>query len=122
MVLSIFRKIPKMYLILDRTNWKFGKKDINHLVLTATIGSVTVPLFWSLLEHQGCSDASQRIHLLEQFKETFGLDCILSFTADREFVVICSNVKKPNKVLQIYCLRWQIGVSRKGHISKLVKV
>ena len=40
----------------------------------------------------------------------------------REFVVICSNVKKPNKVLQIYCLRWQIGVSRKGHISKLVKV
>ena len=86
MVLAVFKKVPKMHLILDRTNWKFGKKDINYLVLTGTIGPVTVPLFWLLLDHQGCSDASQRIHLLKQFKETFGLDCILSFTADREFV------------------------------------
>jgi hypothetical protein len=36
------------------------------LVLTGTIGPVTVPLFWLLLDHQGCSDANQRIHLLEQ--------------------------------------------------------
>jgi hypothetical protein len=86
MVLAVFKKVPKMHLILDRTNWKFGKKDINYLVLTGTIGSVTVPLFWSLLDHQGCSNASQRIHLLEQFKQTFGLDNILSFTADREFI------------------------------------
>jgi len=178
-VLSVFKTIPKMHLILDRTNWKFGKKDINYLVLTATVGSVTLPLFWSLLDHQGCSNAAQRIHLMDQFKETFGLDCILSFTADREFigkewltylydhkipffirlkdnrvidwgrnqkrplkdffvhleedeeralytminkldllvvgkrikgefVVICSNIKNPKKVLKTYRRRWQI--------------
>jgi hypothetical protein len=84
LVLAMFQKIPDMHLILDRTHWKFGKKDINYLVLVGRIGSVTFPLFWSLLEHQGCSHYEQRKALLEQFKDTFGLSCA-SFTADRKF-------------------------------------
>ena len=86
MVTTIFKTVPKMDLILDRTNWKFGRKDINILVLVGRVGPVVFPLFWSFLDHQGCSNADQRSHLLEQFKQTFGLECILSFTADREFV------------------------------------
>jgi hypothetical protein len=86
LVLSMFQRIPDMHLILDRTNWKFGKKDINYLVLVGRVGSVTFPLFWMLLEHQGCSHCEQRKALLEQFKDTFGLSCIASFTADREFI------------------------------------
>lgn len=83
---STFGEIPKMDLIMDRTNWKFGKTDINYLVLIAKIGTATIPLFWDLLDNQGCSSATQRSRLLEKFKETFGLGCIRSFTADREFV------------------------------------
>jgi len=75
-----------MDLILDRTNWKFGKKDINFLVLAAKVGSVTFPLFFSLLDHQGCSDFEQRQTLLEKFRKTFGFQFIRSFTADREFI------------------------------------
>jgi hypothetical protein len=86
MVLHVFKKIPMMDLILDRTNWKFGKKDINFLVLAAKVGPLTFPLFFSLLDHQGCSDFQQRQALLEKFRKTFGFQSIRSFTADREFI------------------------------------
>lgn len=86
MIMTIFKEIPKMHIIIDRTNWKFGKKDINYLVLAGRIGEVTFPLFWNLLEHQGCSDAQKRIELMEQFRRTFGFNKVLSLTADREFI------------------------------------
>ena len=85
-VLNTYGKIPKMHLILDRTNWKFGSQDINYLVLAARVGKVTFPLFWSMLDHQGCSDYQQRRDLLDQFRVTFGFECVLFFTADREFI------------------------------------
>ena len=86
LVQTVFQKIPQMDLILDRTNWKLGKKDINYLVLAAKVGPVTFPLLWSLLEHQGCSDLEQRKRILERFRATFGFQFIRSFTADREFI------------------------------------
>lgn len=85
-VLCTFGKIPKMHLILDRTNWKFGSSNINYLVLTARVGKITFPLLWSMLDHSGCSDYQQRRDLLEQFRSVFGFNCIQSFTADREFI------------------------------------
>lgn len=85
-VLKVFSTIPAMDLILDRTNWKFGKKNINYLVLAASIGKLTFPLFWTLLEHGGSSDASSRMELMEKFGRTFGFAKIRSFIADREFI------------------------------------
>lgn len=86
LVMNTFKCIPKMDLILDRTNWKYGKSDINFLVLAARIGQVTFPLFWNLLPHQGCSDFEGRQELLNNFKNTFGLGCVSSLSADREFI------------------------------------
>ena len=99
MVLGLFKQIPKMHLILDRTNWKFGKKDINYLILAGRVGKVTFPLFYKLLPHRGCSDLESRIELLEKFRDTFGFDKILSFTADREFI---------GKDWLLYLCRYQI--------------
>jgi hypothetical protein len=78
--------IPKMHLMMDRTNWKFGKQNINYLVLAARVGKITFPLFWNMLDHQGNSDSTMRIELLNKFKQAFGLNKILSFSADREFI------------------------------------
>ena len=75
-----------MHLMLDRTNWKFGKQDINYLVLAVRVGDIIFPLFWTLLDHQGNSDTQARIDMLNNFKEAFGCDKILSFSADREFI------------------------------------
>src|ERR1700761_525001 len=64
MLVYVFGIIPSMVIIIDRTNWKFGKKNINYLVLAVRIAKLTFPLFWSLLEHRGCSDARARIELM----------------------------------------------------------
>lgn len=33
-------------LTMDRTNWKFGRKEINLLVLGVAYGNISIPLFW----------------------------------------------------------------------------
>ncbi|CAO5681713.1 MAG: hypothetical protein NEHIOOID_01334 [Holosporales bacterium] len=45
LISSVWRQIPKMHLILDRTNWKFGTQDINYLVLAVQIDNIVLPLF-----------------------------------------------------------------------------
>lgn len=86
-LMYLYARIPMMDVALDRTNWKFGKKDINFLVLSARISKhIVFPIGWSLLDHQGNSDANQRIELLDRFQNTFGFNCIRSFAADREFI------------------------------------
>ncbi len=42
-------KNKSIYLTLDRTNWKWGKKDINFLVLGVVHKGAAIPVFWMLL-------------------------------------------------------------------------
>ena len=86
LISSVWDVTPKMHLILDRTNWTFREQDINYLVVAARVEKITFSLFWTLLDHQGNSDTQARIDILEKFKEAFGLDKVLSFSADREFI------------------------------------
>lgn len=77
----------KFRLCLDRTNWKFGEKNINYLVLSWLINKkVSLPLFAIELDKAGNSNTSERIEILEMFENTFGLDRIEFLLADREFV------------------------------------
>ncbi|MCB1116209.1 MAG: hypothetical protein KDK71_07035 [Chlamydiia bacterium] len=48
MVITLFDlKNKKLKLALDRTNWKFGKIDINILMLTVAYKGIALPLMWS---------------------------------------------------------------------------
>jgi len=77
----------KFDLCLDRTNWKFGKKSINYLVLSWRInGSISLPLLFVDLDKEGNSNTEERLDLLKDFDEIFGFDRINSLTADREFI------------------------------------
>jgi len=75
----------KCSLIIDRTNWKFGKQDINYLVLSAQYDNVSIPLFWLSLGKAGNSSTKDRIELLERFIQHFGVEMIADICADREF-------------------------------------
>ena len=44
-IMHIDHKNTKLTLILDRTNWKFGKKDCNILYLAAAYKGIAIPLF-----------------------------------------------------------------------------
>jgi hypothetical protein len=72
--------------VLDRTNWKFGTKNINILMLGVGYRNIAIPIMFKMLNKQGNSCTSERITLLEDFIEWFGSECIDSLLADREFI------------------------------------
>lgn len=77
----------KFDLCLDRTNWKFGDKNINYLVLSWRISKkFSLPLLFVDLDKAGNSNTSERLDLLEEFNDVFGFGRIKSLMADREFI------------------------------------
>ncbi|MDX1904673.1 MAG: IS4 family transposase [Thermonemataceae bacterium] len=76
----------KVVLLMDRTNWQFGVKEVNILMLSVAYQGVAVPLFWVLLDKKGNSDQAERIALMERFVAVFGVECIDYLSADREFI------------------------------------
>jgi hypothetical protein len=74
------------HLAMDRTNWKFGKTDLNVLVLSVAVNQVCVPLFWTVLDKAGNSNTAERIDLMQTFLAAFPNQKIASFTGDREFI------------------------------------
>jgi Transposase DDE domain len=88
-VLLVFRLFPlgdKCTLILDRTNWKWGKTPINILMLSIAYRGIGIPLFWVVLNLEGNSCTEDRIDLLKRVVERLGISRIEVLLADREFV------------------------------------
>jgi len=74
------------HLAIDRTNWQFGKTDLNLLVLSVAHGEVCIPLFWRVLDKAGNSHTAERIDLMQVFQATFPDQPVASLTGDREFI------------------------------------
>ena len=74
------------YLTMDRTNWKWGKKNINILVLAVAYKGIAIPIYWVLLNKRGNSSTRERIALVKRFTTQFGKSQLLGLLADREFI------------------------------------
>jgi hypothetical protein len=74
------------YLVMDRTNWKFGKRDINILMLGIIYKKMCFPLYWILLDKGGSSSTSERKHVLAKAIGLLGKQRIKALLADREFI------------------------------------
>jgi hypothetical protein len=74
------------YLTIDRTNWKWGKKNINILVLAIVYKGIAIPVYWVLLDKKGNSNTKERIALMKRFIAQFGKSQILGVFGDREFI------------------------------------
>ncbi|MFK7796133.1 MAG: IS4 family transposase [Aureispira sp.] len=74
---------------MDRTNWKFGKSNINILLIGISYKGTAIPLVWKLLNKRGNSNTEERIELIESLKSYLKEDqinqirCLLT---DREFI------------------------------------
>lgn len=85
----IFHLLPnkeQLTLTIDRTNWKFGKTDINIFMLGIVYQGVAFPLLFSMLQKRGNSNSQERINLIERYINLFSIDTIDCIVADREFV------------------------------------
>ena len=76
----------KVYLTMDRTNWKWGKKDLNILFLGIVYRGIAIPIYWLVLNKRGNSSTRERCALINRFVRTFGKDSIAGLLADREFI------------------------------------
>lgn len=86
-VLSCFNLLSvPLELSIDRTNWKWGKANINIFMLSVVYKGVGLPILWLMLPKQGNSTTTERIELLERFTGLFGHSAIACLLADREFV------------------------------------
>lgn len=86
LIFSLLPQKDSLVLVIDRTNWKLGEKNINILMLGVSYKNVAFPLMFRMLDKRGNSHTSERIALIKDFIEWFGKDCIDCLLADREFV------------------------------------
>ena len=75
----------KLYLAIDRTNWYWGKKKINVLMLSIAHEGMAIPVFWMILDKAGNSNFNEQKKLINLFVNESGADCIQGVLADREF-------------------------------------
>jgi hypothetical protein len=82
--------IDMSYLIIDRTNWKRGTKNINLFTIGGLMDEVFVPFYWLQLNKGGGSNIEERKSLIEGMfclAQTVGRSLSGSILlADREFI------------------------------------
>lgn len=84
-VLSLLN-LKKFILIIDRTNWEFGKSKLNILYLAISYNNIAIPVLLKMLDNKGgSSSTSDRVELLEKFLKLSGAHMIEALLGDREF-------------------------------------
>lgn len=133
----------KRILVMDRTNWKFGKSNINILMLGVSYRNVAIPLMFRMLDKQGNSNTKERIALMQDYIDWFGVETVDCLLADREFVGDTwlgflnrnhiryhirirnnFNVFLPHKQMEIKVshLFNRIGINQCGHYERIVRM
>jgi hypothetical protein len=84
-LLSLLPDEP-LTLVMDRTNWDYGKIHINYLVIGVLYQSTVIPLCWLVLPKKGNSNQTERIALLRLLLSVLPVSRIKVFIADREFI------------------------------------
>lgn len=78
--------LGKVTLTIDRTNWKWGKSNLNIFMLGVVYKGIAIPLYWQMLDKRGNTNHLERCELIERFIKQFGKDNLEMIVADREFV------------------------------------
>ena len=86
LIYSLLPERPPYRLCLDRTNWKYGKTNINILMISIAYHGMAIPILWTMLPKRGNSNTDERKELVQRFLYLFGQECIEAILADREFI------------------------------------
>ncbi len=87
LVVSLLPNKTKLRLTIDRTEWDFGKCQVNILMVLIGHGDLQLPLYWELLDNKsGNSNSQDRIGLLEKCFAIVDKKRVGLVIGDREFV------------------------------------
>nr|WP_166154883.1 hypothetical protein [Neochlamydia sp. AcF84]NGY94587.1 hypothetical protein [Neochlamydia sp. AcF84] len=84
--LQIFPIKRKVWLIIDRTNWQVGSKNINILTLAMAYEGTAIPLAWFVMNIAGNPYTDDLIKLLEKVIRQLGPSKIAGLIGGREFI------------------------------------
>lgn len=70
---------------MDRTDWKFGSKIINYLVIGIVHKGLAYPIVWVNLDKAGTSNTDERIEIIQTLLKLLPASRIGCLCADREF-------------------------------------
>ena len=121
LIFALLPNKPPYRLSIDRTNWKFGSKNINILVLAVTYKGIAFPILFKVEPRAGNSSTQQRINIINNYIKLFGLSTIDCLLADREFIgelwIDYLNVNKIKYHIRIRNNFW-VTMPRTGKIVK----
>ncbi len=80
-----FKDTDSYYVIIDRTNWYWGKQKMNVFMLAIAYEGQAIPILWQMLNKAGSSTMEEQKALLLRFIQLFGKNSIAGVLADREF-------------------------------------
>jgi Transposase DDE domain len=87
LLLTLLPKNKKLRICIDRTEWDFGKTQINILMVLVGHGDFQIPFYWEMLDNNsGNSNSNDRIDLLEKVFKIIDKKRIGLIVADREFI------------------------------------
>ncbi|MGI4870509.1 MAG: hypothetical protein ACRYFX_04945 [Janthinobacterium lividum] len=87
LLLRLLPATGKLRLCIDRTEWDFGKCQVNILLVTVGRDEVTLPFYWELLDNRsGNSNAADRIALLRLCMQVLGQHRLGLVVGDHEFL------------------------------------
>ena len=115
LLLTLLPKNKKLRISIDRTEWDFGKTQINILMVLVGHGDFQIPFYWQMLENNsGNSNSGDRIDLLEKVFKIIDKKRIGLIVADREFIG-----HKWLKWLKDQGLTFCVRVPKSHHIHRL---
>ena len=80
-------KLQRWTLSMDRTEWDFGKLQVNILCVIVQVGRIGVPLYFEMLDSKsGNSGWQDRIKLFKRLIGKIGVDRLEAIVMDREFI------------------------------------
>jgi hypothetical protein len=87
LMVTLLPKKTKLRLTIDRTEWDFGKCQVNILMVLIGYSDLQLPLYWELLDNKSGNSSSQdRIDLLEKCFTIVDKKRVGLVVGDREFV------------------------------------
>ena len=89
LILLLLSFVPhdKLVLSIDRTEWDFGKTQINILCIVASVGKMAIPLYFEMLDNNsGNSNWKDRINIFQSLIQKIGKERIQIILMDREFI------------------------------------
>ena len=85
----LLRLLPQksgFVVVMDRTEWHFGSRSVNVLMVGFAYKGIAFPVLWDVLSKEGSSSTEERKALFERFLRLVEPEEIHAFVADREFI------------------------------------